>query len=190
MVLAPVSYEPIRPVRLISGLGTPAMLRVGEAATQTFKKGAPLVLSSGYLQECAFGGAETVYGVSDADGSNLTASGTAEMLDHGPAQNMTSSAVIPVGAWPNDGKIGAFLANGQTVFSIALKAGQVYTAAMLGTVYGITKDTPSGYWYLDNTDTTGDNAVATVVGYDETCPNTVAGGCRVFFQFKASLRAF
>lgn len=192
-VMAPVVYEPIKAVRVLSSQGaSPQMVRELEGASKTFKLGVPLVLSSGYVQEAAFSGAEIVYGVSAEPAHNLTVAGTAQDLSEGTPPNQTSAVTTPIGAWIRDGRCGLYAANGSTVFSIALKAGQVFTQAMIAasTYYGLTKDGTTGFWYLDNTDTSGDNAVAVVIGVDPSCPNTVAGGSRVFFQFKAALRFF
>ena len=191
--MATVSYEPIKAVRVLSQQGAlPQMVREAEAATQTFKMGVPLVLSSGNLQECAFSGAEVVYGVSAEAGHNLTTANTAQELSEGTPPNQASAVITPVGAWMRDGKVGVYAANGQTVFSAALKTGQVFTQAMVaaGTYLGLTKDGTSGFWYVDNTDSSGDNAVVQVIGVDSSCPNTVAGGARVYFIFKAALRFF
>lgn len=183
-----VSYEPIRLYRVL-GEGFPLIKHPPEAATQTCKQGVPMVLSSGNAQECAFGGAEIVYGVSVEAGHNLAVAATAEELSVATPPNQASAKTIPLGAPIKDGTIGVYAADGRNEFSVMLKDGQVFTAAMVGTTYGLTKDS-GGYWYLDNTDTTGDNAVATVTGLDSSSPNTVAGGARVSFIFKASLRAF
>lgn len=192
MTLGKVSYEPIKAVRLLSGLGMPAFERVPEAATQTFKVGAPLVLSGGNAQEAAFGGAEVVYGVSAEPGHSLTVAATAEAgYSETAPPNQSTAKTIPVGAWPKDGRVGVYRADGNTIFSIALKAGQVFTQALVapGTKYGLIKDA-GGFWYLDNTDNGGDNAVAEIVGNDDSAPNTVADGARVFFRFTSALRAF
>lgn len=192
-VLAPVSYEHIKAVRVLSSQGaTPHVVREAEDAAQTFKMGVPVRLVSGLIQECSFSGADIVYGVSMEPAHNLTTANTAQDLSEGTPPNQPSGITIPVGAWPRDGKMGVYAANGQTVFSIALKAGQVFTQALLaaGTLYGLTKDGTTGLWYLDNTDTAGNNAVARLLGYDPSSPNTVADGCRVFFQFDASKRYF
>ena len=184
-----VSYEPFRLART-SGEGSPRMIREAEAATQTFKTGVPLVLSSGTVQEAAFAGAEIVYGVSTEDGHNLTTANTAEELSIGTPPNMASAKIIPVGAPIKDGKCGVYAADGRNMFSGMLKDGQVFTQAMVGATYGITKDATSGFWYVDNTDTTGDNEVVRIVGVDSSSPNTAAGGARVFFEFIAALRYF
>lgn len=191
MVLGQVSYEPIKAVRLLGGLGFPVMLRVPENALETFVIGAPLVMSGGYLQECAFGGAEIVYGVAAENAHYLATDGLAsDGYSEGSPQNQPTAKIIPVGAWAKDGKIGIYAADGKTVFSAALKAGQVFTQAMVNTTYGITKDATSGFWYVDNTDVAGDNVVAKVLGVDDSAPNTTTGGARVFFQFLSTLRAF
>lgn len=193
-ILAPVSYEPIKAVRVMSSQGaTIAHRRAPEALTQTFKIGALLTLSSGYLVETSFGGADIIYGVASEAGHNLVASGVAQELSEGTPQNQPSAITTPVGAWMRDGLIGVYEANGQTVFSAALLAGQVFTQALLvnpATLYGLTKDATTGTWYLDPTDTAGNNAVAVLIGNDPSAPNTVAGGARVFFTFAPSKRFF
>lgn len=180
-----MAYGPIVAVRTLSGVGFPAMQRTPEAVTQTFKQGVPLVLNAGNLQECAFGGAEIVYGVSAEPGHNLTVAATAEDgYSEGTPPNQ-SGKQIPVGAWTKDGKIGNYLANGQNVFMISLKSGQTFAQSYVlsSTYYGLTKDA-SGFWYLDLTDTAGDNAVAQLVGgvSDDTT--------KALFIFKAALRYF
>lgn len=190
-VLAPVSYEPIQAVRVTGSQGaTPTVTRQLEAATQTFQIGVPTILVSGYIQEATFLAAQIIYGVSNEHAHNLTVAGTAQDLSEGTPQNQASAIITPVGAWIRDGRCGVYNADGQNVFSIALKAGQVFAQSLLiaGTYYGLTKDSSSGFWYLDNTDTSGDNAVAELLGVDSSCPNTVAGGSRVFFRFAPALR--
>lgn len=187
-----VSYEPIKLARS-NGMGMPRASRQGEAATQTFKLGVPCKLdASGNLVECAFGGAEIVFGVNYEPPHNLAVAATAQDLSEGTPINQASAVTTPVGAWIRDGKLGYYEANGSNVFSIMLKSGQVYTDALLiaSTFYGLTKDGTSGFWYLDNTDTAGDNAVAVLLGVDPSSPNTVAAGARVYFQFKPALRYF
>ena len=192
VVLGQVAYEPIAIWRT-EREGAPAMERFPEAATQTFKNGTPLTLSSGYLVAAAFSGADIVYGVSSEPAHNLAVSGTAQQLSEGTAQNQASSVITPIGAWMRDGKIGLYRANDENIFSASLKAGEVFTQALIvnpATLYGLTKDNTSGFWYVDNTDTSGNNAVVQLLGVDPSCPNTVAGGCRVFFKFAPSKRFF
>jgi hypothetical protein len=191
--LAPVSYEPIKAVRVLgSQAATPSLTRQLEAATQTWQVGVPLRLVSGYVQECTFSGADIVYGASAEHAHNLTTAGTAQDESEGAPQNQPNAVTTAVGAWIRDGACGSYNADSKNVFSIALKSGQVFTQALLvaGTLYGLVKDTASGFWYLDNTVTTGNGAVAELLGVDSSSPNTVAGGTRVFFQFAAAKRYF
>lgn len=180
-----MAYGPIVAVRTLSGVGFPAMQRAAEGASKTFKQGVPLVLNAGMLQECAFGGAEVVYGVSSEPAHNLTTADTAEPgYSEGTPVNQTGK-IIPVGAWSKDGKIGCYLADGNNVFMVSLKSGQTFAQSyvLAGTYYGLTKDA-GGYWYLDLTDTAGDNAVAELVGgvSDDTT--------KVLFRFASTLRYF
>lgn len=190
-----VTYGPITGVGVLSGQGTMRMDRHIEKASQTFKTGVPLTLTghSGTAAEAAFGGAEIVFGVSLEPGHNRGSAAVdpnnAERSEGSPP-NQSAAIIHPAGAWPVDGRVGFYRADGENIFAIMLKDGQVFTNAMLGGTYGLVKDGTSGYWYLDNTDTSGDNAVAKVIGVDPNSPNSATLGARVFFQFIASLRAF
>lgn len=183
-----MAYRPIVAVQTLSGVGVPAQDRLGEKASQTFKQGVPLVFSSGVLQEAAFGGAEIVVGVSVEPGHNLAVAETAEQgYSEGNPPNQASAKIIPVGAWMKDGKIGFYKANGQNVFLASLKSGQTYSSSLLAggtTFYGLVKDGSTGFWYIDTTDTTGDNAVVQIVG-GVSDDNTSA-----LFIFKAALRYY
>lgn len=191
-VLAAVSYEPVKAVKVLSSQGnSPQLKRELEAASQTFQIGVPVTLDgSNNLVESIFSAADLVYGFSAEHAHNLTTAGTAQDLSEAAPQNQPSGITTPVGAWIRDGRLGVYVANAQTVFSIALKAGQVFAQSMVGLTFGLTKDSPSGFWYLDNTDTTGNNAVFMVLENDSSAPNTVAGGARVFGQVIASKRVF
>lgn len=191
--LAPVSYEAIKAVRVASSqAATPAYHQTPEAATQTFNYGVPVRLVAGYVQECTFVAADIVLGVAGEPGHNLATAGTPQQENEGSPPNQPSAVTTAVGAWMKLGTMGNYDANGSTVFSIALKAGQTFTQALVaaGVLYGLTKDTASGFWYLDNTDTSGNNAVAELLGVDSASPNTASGGCRVFFQFAAAKRFY
>lgn len=190
-VLGKVSYEPIAYAYGESGHAVPEIDHVPEKASQTFKLGAPVVLNGGYLQECAFGGAELVYGVTAEEGQNLASDGVGtDGTSEGKARNQTNSKIIPYGSRMKDGKTKVYKADGINIFSIALKVGQVFAQSMVGTTYGLVKDGTTGFWYLDNTDTSGDNAVATVVGADTSYQNDATHGARVFFQFISTKRFF
>jgi len=192
-VLSPVAYEPIRAWRVLSQQGAlPAGFRFPEAATQTFLLGVPLRFVSGYLQECTFSAADVVAGISQEHAHNLAVAGTAQDLSEAAPQNQPSGITTPIGAWIRDGNCGLWAANGQTVFTASLKAGQTYTAALLvpGTYYALVKDATSGFWYIDNGTTAGNAAVCQLLGMDPTSPNDGVNGTRVQFQFKSSQRLF
>lgn len=188
-----IQYEPIKAVfNYRGGDAFPAMDRFPEKSSQTFKIGVPVRLNGGYLQEIDFSGADIVYGVASEAGNNLTSDGVAEGgATQGTPPNQPSAKIIPVGAKFKDGNIGIYIADGQTVFSIMLENGEVFTQALVinpATLYGITKDGTSGFWFIDQDDTSGNNAVAKIIGVDPQSPNTVAKGARVFFQFGAAKR--
>lgn len=184
-----VSYEPIKLYRS-TGEGAPKVVHPPEGATKTFKTGVPIVLASGLAQEAAFAGAEIVYGVANEPAHNLAVAGTAQELSVATPPNQPSAKTIPLGAPIVNGTLEVYAANSLNEFTIMLLAGQVFTNAMVGGTYGLTKDGTSGFWYLDNTDTSGDNAVADVRGVDPSSPNTAADGARVVFVFNPLLREF
>lgn len=182
-----MAYGPIVSVRTLNGTGFPAQQRTPEKSAQTCKQGVPLVLNGGYLQECAFGGPEIVYGVSTEPAHNLSVDGTGTSgTSEGTPPNQPSAVQVPVGAWMKDGNLGNYLANGDNVFLVSLKSGQTFSQALVlaGTYYGLTKDGTTGFWYLDTADTAGDNAVAELVG-GVSDDNTKA-----LFMFKSALRYF
>lgn len=182
-----MAYRPIVAVRTLNGAGVPAQDRWGEKATQTFKQGVPLILDTGELKEATLGAAEIVVGVSVEPGHNLTVGSTAEpAYSEGTPPNQASGKIIPVGAWNRDGTIGFYQANGQNVFLASLKSGQTFAQSyvLASTWYGLTKDGSTGFWYVDLTDTAGDNAVAQLVG------GVSDDSTLVLFIFKAALRYF
>ncbi len=187
-----VAYEPIKAVQVLGGSGFPAVLRKPEKASDTAKLGVPLKLDSGYLCEQDDPITTDVYGVNNEPFHDLTASGTAEDgVSEGTPVNQPSGKKVPVGAWIRDGNIGAYLANGMTMFSIVLILGQVHTAAMDGVRYEINKDGTTGQWILDNTDNgTSAEHVAKCIGHDPDSPNSATLGCRVFFVFDEAIRYF
>ncbi len=193
-ILSPVTYEPIKASYVFGNQGsTPAMLRTPEGATQTFQLGVPTQLVGGFVQEWTTMGVTTIYGVSAQKAANYTVAGVPVDLNDpaaGPPPNQPAAIVIPMGAALRDGNTGVYVANGATVFTIALKLGQVFTQALLipGTLYGLTKDATTGFWYLDTTVTGGNSAAAVLLGVDSSCPNDATYGSRVFFQFAASRR--
>ncbi len=162
-----------------------------EALTQTFSKGAVLKLSSGYLvagdTANPWSSADVVYGVAAEAGHNLAASGTAEAgYSEGAPQNQTSGRTIPVGARIKDGTVKFYRADGNNLFLASLKATQTFSQALViaGTYYALVYDSSSTFWYVDSTDTSGNNNVVEIVSgisNDTT---------KVIFRFIASQRYF
>lgn len=192
-VLGAVSYEAIRAVKTVSGnASVPRMFRSPEHSALTTQIGVPLKLNGGFLDECTFVAADVIFGVSGEPGHNLTTSGVAKQESEYTPPNQPNAVITPVGAHVRDGNIGNYAADGLNVFSIALKAGQTFTPALIiaGTYYGLTKDGTSGFWYLDTGVTAGNSAVAALVGYDTSSPNDGVNGTRVYFQFKSGQRYF
>lgn len=118
----------IRAVRTLSGYSIPRM-DFPEAAAQTFKKGAPLVLTVGYLNECGADPA-LIIGFATRDGQDGTAAG-----------DKTQTVE---------------LASPDTVFEGNIGDGSdaaVTAATDRGKAYGIAKRSADGKWYVDNSDT-------------------------------------
>ena len=160
------------PITLANSSGLPIVqYREPEGATQTFVMGAVLKLSSGMLvagdTANPWSAADVVYGVAAEPGHNLTTANTAEpAYSEGSPQNQTSAKIIPVGAWSRDGKVSLYRADGNNIFLASLKSGQTYaqTLVIAGTYYALVYDSSSKFWYVDNTDTSGNNNVVEMVG--------------------------
>jgi hypothetical protein len=164
-------------------------ITTAKASRKTFKQGTILKLSSGNLvagdTADPWSAADVVFGVSAEPAHNLTTANTAEpAVSAGTPPNQASAKIIPVGAWNADGTIMYYRANGVNVFAISLASGQTFAQANIvaGSYYALKYDSTTKYWYLDNTDTTGNNAVAEIVGPLSDDTSWVA------FRFKASQR--
>jgi len=125
-----------------------------EGATQTFKKGAPLVVSSGYLIEASADPTE-IFGIAEEDGENASA-GVKSTRFMRPTPGNTFEGTF---------------SNGGTAVALA--------QTDLGVDYGITKDDTTGFWYVDKAKTTT-SARVTIVGFRDAVGATDA---RVFFVF-------
>lgn len=172
---------------LLSGLGFPSAESMPEAATQTFKVGAPLKLDgSGDVIECTFVGADIILGFSQHDGANLTTADTPKHVSVGSVPNQPNSTKIPVGAPPSDGQVLFNRADGNTVFEGRVLTGQTPTKALISstTFYGLTKNGTTAIWEVDTTDTAGNNAVVKIVGVSEDDSGIV------FFQVKEASRFY
>lgn len=184
-----MAYGPMIPVN--SSGQTQTIDGLPEAATQTFKQGVPLRLSSGNLAACdtadPWSAADVVVGVSVSPGKNLTTAGTTEDgYSIGTAPFQASSKIIPVGVPVKRGTCSFYRANGFNVFEISLASGQTYAAAnvVAGSYYALKYDSTTGYWYCDNTDTTGNNCCLSIVGVN---PND---STKVRVVFKSTQRLF
>jgi hypothetical protein len=115
-------YKPITPFSAsIYQRGT---VSIPEKASQTFKKGAPLVLNGGYLEEAGTAPATAAY-IAAQDGQNGASDGLYNSLAY------------------------RIVAGDQYEFSCE----DALTVADNGAVYGLVKDGTTGFWYLDEADT-------------------------------------
>jgi hypothetical protein len=124
---------PFRAVKTLSGMSIPAH-NFPEAATQTFKAGAPVTLTAGYIAETGTDGAK-ILGIASRDGQNAPV-------------GVRNQVVI--------------LAHPDTVFlgNLSDAAGTLVSAAThRGAAIGMAKDVPSGKWYLDAGEATVKQAV-------------------------------
>jgi len=110
-----------------------------EAASQTFKRGAPLVASSGYLAEATSGAALDIVGFAVTEGHNDSSAGTST-VQYVPTELCN--------AW--QGKLAA-------------TAGHTLAQTNLFTAYGLAKNA-GGYWYVDSDESSASQKSATVVG--------------------------
>lgn len=164
-----MGYQPITLTH--SGGQVQALYEAPEAATQTFKPGTPLRIVAGFVAaaDSVWAAADIIIGFSKADGQNLTVSGIAEDgISVQTPIGIPGGKIIPVGAPIKNGRSQYTKADALNVFSISLQAGQVFTQALVipGTAYGLNKDATTGYWYIDSTDTVGNNAVAEIINVD------------------------
>lgn len=150
-----MASEIIAPVQTVSG-NQPRMRRIIELLGMTFLLGVPLQIddATGAMEEWD-GTTETlgIAGFSAEPASDLAATGVAETLHYGSVPNQPSAQNIPMGAPLNDGRVGFFVANDDTVFIGQVGPLQTVAQSNVGNQYGMTKDS-DGHWYVDLTDTT------------------------------------
>lgn len=170
----------IKPVRTISG-NQEAIRRMFEAITQSFKQGAIVQLTAGYL--AVWDGTtytRGIAGVALEPGSSLaTVQVPVQAGTSGEVPNQASAKNIARGAPFNDAKCGIAVANLDTVFKGQCGPAQTVSQANVGVEYGLTVDS-DGHWYVDTSKSTaGTNTAVKVIGLD---PNDTRG---VYFQFVA-----
>ena len=131
--MATIVIEEMRFAFSLHGGGT--CLHGPEAATQTFLKGALLVFSAGYIQECGADPA-AILGVAAEDGHNDTTAGTSQIK-----------------YYPLTGNV--FEAN------LAQAAANTTSATTdLGTKYGVIKrSTGTAHWVVDSAETSSTRCV-------------------------------
>lgn len=138
----------------------PQTKRFPQAASLSIKRGTPVVLSSGTLVErtAISSTAGVVAGICDQPGDSLGTAGTAPFggsgTTFGSVPNQTSAVNIPIGAPPADGLMGCIIANDLTEFQGVTDGAHTTAASDIGSIFGITKDSTTGNWFIDTTITT------------------------------------
>lgn len=135
----------------------PQQRRMPEEASNTFKVGTPVVLASGYITDSGAisSGTPALVGFSSEFAHNLASSGVAPAggsgTTYGSVQNQASAVNVPIGAPMADGNCGVFIANNETIMTG--KTNDAHTLAVTdpGSTFGITKDSASGFWFIDTT---------------------------------------
>ncbi len=177
----PVPFGWVQPTNAMS----PALTcgTIGEKASQTFKDGTPLDLSTGYYE--AWGGTDpaglpVIVGISLVGGLNLTTAGVAQPSSWGSVPNQsTASNFFMTGPIPTPtpfaGNIFALFGAGNIFTGLFGNNGSNQLPALtdVGVPYGLTLDSGTGYWYVDkNKATSGTNTAVVIVGLDfETSAN-------------------
>lgn len=198
-----ISAIPILPVESISGNQFRAF-RIIEEASQTFKAGTPVAVTSAdggiaaWVANTQGPGQGGVCGISYEQASNLGTTGKGAPVPFSPitglgaaygtlqnVQNQSSAYTIFHGAPINDGRVGFILPAPDVVFSAMYGNNgntATPTAAIVGKQYGMSIDSNSAYWYVDaNKTTAGTNTVLTVIALD--LRDVPAAGTRVLFTF-------
>ena len=198
-------HQPISVVETTTGL-TPLTSAQLEAAGQTFKKGTPVELVSGFVQ--AWDGttvAAAIAGFSLIPGSNLGTAGKGApgafgqvgpptaIQTYGNVPNQPSAFNIAVGTPTTDGRTLFENSVGASIFEATFDdstgttaANYTPTQAMIGTQFGLTIDS-NGQWYVDAAKVTpAGNTVVTLVGINPIDQTAVGGiyiaNARVRFQ--------
>lgn len=137
----------IQQIGLVETLGQfslPLLPAQVEGSSQSFKKSAVLVYSSGKLVEASTN-PTAIVGIACAPGQNVTTSPACQVIPIRPNHifEISIDAALSGSNAPGTGSL---------------------AQSNVGTTYGISKDAASGYWYLD-TSKSGGNQVATLIGF-------------------------
>lgn len=176
----------INAIRTVSG-NQPAYRRIGEKAGNTFKSGTPVMIDAGTGYIKAWDGATLtngIAGVTPEFGANLAVNAVAQQVTQGGVPNQ-SAAVNLQRPYFNNGAIGFYVANQDSVFYGQVGPAQTTAATDVGVSYGMTIDS-DGHWFVDKTKTSG-NAVVKVVNLDPS--DTVRGVHFVFLVGAEQLTA-
>lgn len=150
--MATIALQSVSPVSTVSG-NSPETKCYPEAASQTFKKGEPVYLSSGYVTACSTD-PSSILGFAAADGSNTTA------------------GAVETPVW---------IANEDTYFAANVyhtSAPSAITAiAELATSYGIVE--VSDKWHIDLSDTSNTRVQVKFLDERDTVGDTYG---RVWFK--------
>ena len=155
MATAPV--VPFWPCKSVTGLPYPRQ-EVPETASVTFKRGAPVVCTSGFLAECGADPA-LILGIASKDGQNGGSNGLKKQVVY-----IAHPDVLFKGNLDDSGAIGT----------------GVTAATDRFLTYGIAKRASGGLWYVDKADTTN-KRVRIWDFWDEDAIGDIGG--RVIFQF-------
>jgi len=183
-----VSYEPVKAVGTLSGVGFPVMRRIVEHETQTFLAGQPLILEGGGVKAAADPTDAAIIGFAAEAGHNLTAAHTAEDgHSEGAPPNQPLGKTVALGAWVKDGRCAVYLGVPDTVFRAFLTAGEVYTEAIKGNQYRMAKDATTGHYYIEIAHGSAAEAAhcVKILDVDPSSPNSIAGGAAVYFTVPA-----
>lgn len=152
-----MAYTPIVPYKRLDGNpGQFPMMRYPENAGSSAKRGVPVAMTAGMVDESATidGVTKTIIGFSSEFFHNLTTDNTPKPLTYGSVDNQSAAVLIPGGAPLSDGKIGVFIAKDEVMFRGKLKSDQSVALTDLPRLAGLTKDGTTGQWFVDITDAT------------------------------------
>lgn len=165
---------------------------ITEGATQTFKAGTPLEMSGGnYI---AWDGVApdqdpVILGISLQAGQNFAVAATPVPSNYGSVQNQ-SSAVNVFGTGPVilAGQPFAVAGSGNVFAGLFGNAGasQLPATTDIGVYYGLTKDSTTGYWYVDKAKTADADVAVLITGLDPQTSSNLANitvNTRVLFNF-------
>lgn len=144
----------------------PIVYRKPEAATQTFKRGVPVMLnaSGNVIEWDGVTIGNGIAGISTEAANNLAVAGTPSVPGFS-VPNQASAVSFYQGVGLNDGKMGIEVGAGGSLFFGEVASGSLATSAIAGVGYGMTKDS-DGQWYVDLTKT-GAQAVVTIQAQDD-----------------------